>query len=71
MNCLNVSYRRLQIELVDAYGSRETGGIANNGKVNPRVDVKLVDMPELGYFASGDPPRGIYFTRTIPKLIFH
>ena len=47
------------MDIVDAYGSRETGGIANNNKVNPGVDVKLIDIPEMGYFATGDPPRGM------------
>jgi hypothetical protein len=58
---LNFFCRRLQVDIVDAYGSRETGGIANNNKVNPGVDVKLIDIPEMGYYANGDPPRGIFF----------
>lgn len=56
---------------MDAYGSRETGGIANNGKINPRVDVKLLDMPELGYFANGNPPRGIIYLLFIYLSFFN
>lgn len=58
------------MDVVDAYGSRETGGIANNGKVNPRVDVKLLDVPELGYFSNGNPPRGILFFFLLPFFFF-
>jgi hypothetical protein len=49
------------VDIVDAYGSRETGGIANNNKVNPGVDVKLIDIPEMAYYANGEPPRGTWF----------
>lgn len=48
----------LRIDIVDLYGSRETGGIARDGVVYKGVDVQLRSIPELGYFADGHPPRG-------------
>lgn len=48
----------LRIDIVDLYGSRETGGIARDGVVYKGVDVKLLSIPELGYYSNGNPPRG-------------
>jgi hypothetical protein len=42
----------------DRYGARETGGIARDGRVYAGVDVRLLSVPELGYDADSDPPRG-------------
>ena len=49
---------QLGVELSDLYGSRETGGIARDGVVYPGVDVVLLPVPEMGYYPTGDPPRG-------------
>lgn len=48
------------IHLYTPYGTHVTqvGGIASNGTVLPRTNVKLMDVPEMGYFTSDDPPRG-------------
>jgi fatty acid CoA ligase FadD9 len=44
---------------VDAYGSTEVARIAVNGIVQPDVEYKLIDMPDLGYTRLDRPyPRG-------------
>ncbi len=51
----------LQVNVVDAYGLTEIGAVTTDGNVvRPLViDYKLVDVPELGYFATDKPhPRG-------------
>lgn len=51
----------LEIDLVDGYGSTETGPVMLNGHVRrpPVIDYKLEDVPELGYFHTDRPhPRG-------------
>jgi len=49
----------------DAYGSTETGGICNEGRpIIPEVEVKLRDVPELGYLTSDRPPRGEILVKT-------
>ncbi|EFC45783.1 predicted protein [Naegleria gruberi] len=49
----------------DGYGSSETGGIAINGKLLPGVQIKLVDVPEMGYYSTDIPyPRGELYVKT-------
>ena len=51
----------IDIHLSDGYGSTEDGVILVDGQIQrPRViDYKLIDVPELGYFATDRPhPRG-------------
>ncbi|RDI64085.1 carboxylic acid reductase [Nocardia pseudobrasiliensis] len=52
----------LDLQLIDGYGATETGGgILVNTQIQrpPVLDYKLVDVPELGYFATDQPyPRG-------------
>ncbi len=46
----------------------QTGGITSCGHLQPNVDVKLIDVPEMGYFTSSDPPQGEICVRT-PNII--
>jgi fatty acid CoA ligase FadD9 len=51
----------IDIHLVNGYGSTEDGVVLVDDKVlrPPLIDYKLVDVPELGYFATDRPhPRG-------------
>lgn len=51
----------LGLELLEAYGSTEAGGVMISGHVSrpPVLDYKLVDVPELGYLSTDRPhPRG-------------
>ncbi|WP_050373814.1 carboxylic acid reductase [Streptomyces acidiscabies] len=51
----------LDLPVLDGYGSTETGSVLLNTRVQrpPVTDIKLVDVPELGYFATDSPyPRG-------------
>ncbi|KAL6070370.1 D-alanine--D-alanyl carrier protein ligase [Balamuthia mandrillaris] len=60
---------KLRIDIVDLYGSRETGGITRDGIIYPGVDVRLMSVPEMGYFADGHPPQGeicVHSPRCIP-----
>lgn len=52
----------------EGYGSTEVGTIAVNGVIPEGVDVHLVDVPELGYLTTDDPPRGEICVRT-PHMI--
>jgi fatty acid CoA ligase FadD9 len=57
----------LDLELHEGYGSTEQGVTIFNGKVRrpPVLDYKLVDAPELGYFATDRPhPRGELFIKS-------
>jgi len=58
----------LKIDIADTYGSRETGGIAVDGKIHPGVEVRLRDLPELGYYKTASPPRGEILVHS-PMLI--
>ncbi|MGY2061266.1 AMP-binding protein, partial [Nocardia gipuzkoensis] len=57
----------LGLQLIDGYGATETGGgILVNTQIQrpPVLDYKLVDVPELGYFATDRPyPRGELLVR--------
>jgi fatty acid CoA ligase FadD9 len=51
----------------DGYGSTEAGVVLVDGAIRrpPVVDYKLVDVPELGYFATDRPhPRGELWVKT-------
>ncbi|HEY4181389.1 MAG TPA: thioester reductase domain-containing protein [Kofleriaceae bacterium] len=49
----------LEVYIVDTYGSTEFGRVTVNGKVQPWISYKLVDVPELGYTRADKPyPRG-------------
>ena len=51
----------LDMHLIEGYGSTEAGAVFVDGQIRrpPVIDYKLVDVPELGYFASDVPhPRG-------------
>ena len=57
----------LDMHLLDGYGSTEAGMVLFDGVVQrpPVVDYKLVDVPDLGYFATDRPyPRGELLLKT-------
>src|SRR6201997_2923565 len=57
----------LEMHLMDGYGSTEAGMVLFDGEVQrpPVVDYKLVDVPDLGYFATDRPyPRGELLLKT-------
>jgi len=57
----------LEIHLVDGYGSTEAGMVLLDGQIQrpPVIGYKLVDVPDLGYFATDRPyPRGELLLKT-------
>jgi fatty acid CoA ligase FadD9 len=57
----------LEMHLMDVYGSTEAGIVLIDGKVQnpPVIDYKLIDIPDLGYFATDRPhPRGELLIKT-------
>jgi fatty acid CoA ligase FadD9 len=57
----------LEIHLVDGYGSTEAGMVLLDGEIQrpPVLDYRLVDVPELGYYATDRPyPRGELLLKT-------
>ncbi|MBN9635969.1 MAG: AMP-binding protein, partial [Actinobacteria bacterium] len=57
----------LGLELMEAYGSTEAGGVMVSGHLSrpPVLDYKLVDVPDLGYFLTDQPyPRGELLVKT-------
>ncbi len=51
----------LGVHIADGYGLTEVGMVTLDGKIRrpPVIDYKLIDVPELGYFATDKPhPRG-------------
>lgn len=57
----------LQVHIVDGYGLTEVGVVSRDGVISrpPVLDYKLVDVPELGYFATDRPhPRGELLVKT-------
>ncbi|MDT5412123.1 MAG: fatty acid CoA ligase FadD9, partial [Mycobacterium sp.] len=57
----------LEIHLVDGYGSTEAGMVLLDGEIQrpPVLDYNLVDVPDLGYFATDRPhPRGELLLKT-------
>ena len=61
----------LDIHLIEVYGSTEDSVVLIDGQIQrpPVVDYKLIDVPDLGYFATDRPhPRGELLVKT-PYLI--
>ncbi len=57
----------IDIHLINGYGSTEDGVVLVDGEMRrpPVLDYKLVDVPELGYFATDRPhPRGELFVKS-------
>ena len=57
----------LEMHLTDGYGSTEAGMVLFDGEVQcpPVIDYKLVNVPDLGYFATDRPyPRGELLLKT-------
>jgi fatty acid CoA ligase FadD9 len=57
----------LEMHLLDGYGSTEAGMVLFDGEIQrpPVLDYKLVDVPDLGYFATDRPhPRGELLLKT-------
>lgn len=46
-----------QVDIVNLYGSRETGGISKDGRVYQGVEIKLLSVPEMGYYCTANPPQ--------------
>jgi fatty acid CoA ligase FadD9 len=42
----------------ESYGTTENGGIAVNGAIPASARVKLVDVPEMGFLTTNNPPQG-------------
>ena len=42
----------------------QVGGIAHDGRVLPQSEIKLLDVPEMGYFTTDQPPRGELCVKT-------
>ncbi len=58
----------VEAHIIDGYGLTEVGIVARDGVISrpPVIDYKLVDVPELGYFATDRPyPRGELLVKTI------
>ena len=57
------------VSLHVGYGTSESGGISSDGKVPRGVEVRLIDVPELGYCTSDVPlPRGEVAVRTSAQV---
>ena len=52
----------------EGYGSTECATITVDDHVHAGVDLRLIDVPELGYFTGDDPPRGEILVRT-PHMV--
>ncbi|KAH3743234.1 AMP-binding protein [Pelomyxa schiedti] len=55
-NLLRFLRKVLKIPVNEGYGTTEAGSIALNGRLT--TPVKLISIPELEYFANGNPPQG-------------
>ena len=57
--------RCFKVPVYDGYGTTEAGGISTDDVISRDVDVKLEDVPDLGYLNSDKPyPRGEICVRT-------
>ena len=57
--------RCFEVPIANTYGSTEMGPVTVNDRVQPWVEYKLVDVPELGYRTSDRPfPRGELLVRS-------
>jgi fatty acid CoA ligase FadD9 len=57
----------VEAHVIDGYGLTEVGIVTRDGIISrpPVIDYKLVDVPELGYFATDRPyPRGEFLVKT-------
>lgn len=53
------------LRVAEAYGATEVGGISCDGKKSPETEIKILDVPDMGYFASDKPyPRGELLARS-------
>lgn len=52
------------VPVTEGYGSTECGTISVNNIVPDNVEARLVDVPEMGYLTTDDPPRGEVYVRT-------
>ncbi|CAJ1448540.1 unnamed protein product [Effrenium voratum] len=50
--------------VLDCYGCTETGRLASNGSVSSSAELRLRDLPDMGYLTSDRPPRGEILART-------
>ena len=48
--------------------SLQAGGISYEDTISDNVDLKLMDVPEMGYFTSDDPPRGEICVKTLEVI---
>jgi long-subunit acyl-CoA synthetase (AMP-forming) len=57
--------RCFKCPIYDGYGTSEAGGISSNGYIFENVDVKLIDVPDMGYTNQDKPyPRGEITVKT-------
>ncbi|OBT61643.1 NRPS-like protein [Pseudogymnoascus sp. 23342-1-I1] len=65
--------------MINGYGLTETAGMgalhdplawttANSGCIPPSIEMKLVDVPDLNYFSSSNPPQGEIWIRGGPVI---
>ncbi|KAL5509707.1 hypothetical protein EMCRGX_G005124 [Ephydatia muelleri] len=52
----------------ERYGASEVGDIATGGNVFADTTVKLIDVPEMGYLTSDNPPRGEICVQSIAMV---
>lgn len=46
----------------------QAGGISYEDNIVANVDLKLIDVPEMGYFTNDDPPRGEICVKTLEVI---
>eukprot|EP00438_Fugacium_kawagutii_P030787 Skav221436 [mRNA] locus=scaffold140:49097:50167:+ [translate_table: standard] len=51
--------------VIDSYGCTETGGLCSNGSLALSAEIRLRDLPDMGYLTSDQPfPRGEILAKT-------